>query len=202
MADNKPTGRTPSDALVEVLSSWRLLILVFGALVIVFFTVHFSAEPGTQIEFLGVIKYQKAKPRLDTPRQSVGADASSYLLPRGVRLVKGSYQAIPVLDGSIALSHQGRFASSGVIVGANIGKIRVGARKVDGTPYNVYHQDRSAVVFSSDVRIELEYRGRMFAITTQSVKNSEDLLASVESIPFATLDLLAINDLPGPSATE
>ena len=108
----QPSGRTYADALVEIFSTWKLVFLVLGSLIITFYVVHTSAEPGTTVEYLGVIKYQRAKaliappPPLPAPKID---ETATYLLPSGVKLLHYSSTAIPILDGTLAIKNDKSF---------------------------------------------------------------------------------------------
>jgi hypothetical protein len=192
--DEEPvSGRTPWDALVEVLSTWRLLFLIFGSVVVLFLVVHFSAEPGTNVEFFGVLKYQKAKPLPPVPKVPEPDETASYQLPKDVALLPNASEAIPILDGTLAV--RSKNYSGAELVGDNIGKIRVGSRKTDGTPGDVYRDGQTAVLFSEGTRIEIEYRGRLFALSARSNRQSRGMLITVEPISRATLNLRLVREL-------
>lgn len=199
MSDKRTSGRTPWDALIEVLSSWRLFALISVTLLIVVLFIHFSAEPGTQVQIFGVISYQKAKAPITPPPPDIGKSVSGYLLPKDAKL---STKPVPILDGTLALKSEIEFYGNGQLIGVNIGKVKIGARNLDGTAARIYQIDKSAVIFWWEIRMELEYRGNYFAITVRESTDRDDglvlrvLLASVDQIPVPSLDLVNVVDLP------
>lgn len=207
MESTKNFGRTASDALLELLHSWKLLlsaILLGGTL---FLLILCDAEPGSTIEIFG-IKYQRAKTR---PPALVTRDAKldSYLLPEGIILSVKQERAIPILDGSLALeplrgtgSTPGQpllFWLSGVsLVGPNITKIKIATRTPDGRSGYIatLSGEEDRVELSTDSYQELEYRGRYFALQIDSRSENETTKVSVKQIKEATLDLLPVSKLP------
>ena len=191
--EKKPiVGRTAWDALTEVFPTWKLLVLVLALVTLVLFlaflVVHLSAEPGTSVEFLGVIKYQKAKPLPEAPKPD---ETATFAMPKEAPLLGGK-DAIPILDRTLAVRK--RSFGADILLGDSIGKIRVGSRRVDGIPLAVQRLDPPAVVFDDGTYIEIEYLGRMYALSVvYHVPGSA--LVSVEPIPRATLTLHPVKEL-------
>jgi len=192
MNDVGKSGRTPWDALIELLSARHLLLLAIGFFLVLFFVVHISAEPGTTVEFLGVIKYQKGKS--DAPKAADETD--SYVLPKNVEILRE--KTVPILDGSLAVQ---KMLIGGQIVGANIGKIRVACRGIDGTPYDLTRSyNFEAILFMPNNYIEIEYRGKVFSMTAVQGRNGS-IAISLAKIPRATLDnLVSIKKIPIPTS--
>jgi len=195
--ENKPmTGRTPSDALIELISTGRVIFLFLLIVSVMFITVHSSAEPGTKIEFLGVIKYQKSKPIVPTPRiqtPQFSNETTSYYFPKSAPIQRGSQDAIPILDGTLAVIPIWQRATG--LIGDSVNAIRVASRRPDGVPKEIYRYDKG-VKFWGDIWLEVEYRENFFAI--QVVENKEkrgESFVSVKQIPRATLKLQKLQEL-------
>ena len=189
MIEKPASGRTPWDALVEVLSTWKLLFLIFIGLVSLFIIVHFSAEPGTNVEFFG-LKYQKAKPVGAVPAPAPD-DVASYLFPKDALLELGARTAIPILDGTLAVRRSG-YAME--LVGDSIGKIKVGARNIDGTSYGEMVYRKNGLAFNGDTRLEIEFRGRVFALSARRVQPPGTIAVTVEPVSRATLHIRPVTE--------
>lgn len=182
-------GKTHADVVSDILHNWKLLVVIIFLLIVCFSVVNYIAEPGSEVNLFG-LKYMKAK----MYSRISEAEDSHLLLPKEVRLVKNTDKNIPIIDGSIALSRiNGGW--SGVILGANIHKIRVGARMLDGTKAELIQRDGSRILFSSDMLVEIEYGKDCYAMTTKSLSNSGDIIVSLDKISHATLDHVSIDSL-------
>lgn len=192
MATEKTTGRTTSDALIELLSAWRLLLAACVVLVVGILFIHSSAEPGTEVALWG-IKYQKAKAIARvTPTQ--GPSSAGYYLPKNAGL---SETPMPFLDGSLALTSGSDDPTTGWLEGANMKKIRLFARKTDGRPYQLQRYALTSVDLPAGTYLEVEYNGMTFAVTLAERREPfTHLVATVEQRPRATLDLVPVSDLP------
>jgi len=62
MTEDPRTGRTVWDFATGLFASPIAVAVAFAAVVVIVLFVHFQAEPGAEISFLGLLKYQKAKP--------------------------------------------------------------------------------------------------------------------------------------------
>jgi hypothetical protein len=200
MSDSNKSGRTPWDALVEVLSTSRLLLLMVSLFLTLFFVVHFSAEPETAVEFFGVVKYQKGKSASEPPKAQVD-ESNSYALPKNIQIQTNQTQGIPILDGTLSVMMDGILG--GKIVGPSIGKIRVACRGLDGTPNGLTRpfKDNETILFLPGTLTEIEYRGRVFAMTAKA-RPENGMTISIVRVPHATLDLVAVKDLQIPESSE
>ncbi len=200
MNESNKSGRTPWDALLEVLSTSRLLFLIVGLFLMLFFVVHISAEPGTVVEFFGVVKYQKGKPKPEPSKTQVD-ESDSYALPKSIQIPAGQKQGVPILDGTLSVLTDSIIG--GKIVGPSIGKIRIACRGLDGTPHGLTRpfKDNETILFLPETYTEIEYRGRVFAMTAKALP-ANGLAISVVRVPRATLDLVAVKDLPIPESGD
>jgi hypothetical protein len=198
----KPGGRTIGDALLEILTSWKLLLTLFGFLLVAFVFIVNDSEPGSPIDFFG-LKYQRAKPVHKVADQDPTAD---YIFPRGETFSVGRERATPILDGTIAIdvqtwrsiySNQKPRLVGGAITGANIGQLKVGSRTVDGrtqTLFRAYkHQDR--VLFRNEAYIEVEFKGAYFSLISEP-SGSDAFKVSVARLKRPTLELVLVSELP------
>lgn len=200
-------SRTYADALVEMFSTWRLIFLVLSALIGMFLIVHYNAEPGTSIEYLGAIKYQKAKPaqvmdieqaartrqiepvtQVATSADPAEDEAAKYKLPANARLSHNG-RAIPILDGTLAI-YSGPIRNSVQIVGYNVKEISVASRKIDGTETYPPIRTLQGVEFGGDEYIEMEFRKRFFSVELRRVNRDEF------SVTVSTLNTLTLKPTP------
>lgn len=200
MANEKTSGRTAWDALVEIPSAWRFLLSILGFIAAVLFFVILSAEPGTTVDIFG-LKYQKANAKPLPPSAPAPDESAEYLLPIGKVVAKGQDEAIPILDGTLAVEY--RNDGSGKLVGPSISKIQVGSRRLDGRPdqLNRPQQSDAEILFYTGTRMELAYRDRVFAMSTVATGDGTFKI-SVEKLQRATLDLVPVAKLPVPDTGD
>jgi hypothetical protein len=201
MSETEKTGRTPSDALVEILTAPRILLAGVILFVFVFFMVLFSAEPGSTVEVLGILKYQKSKAAMSLPKSPVD-DSATYELPKNREIKVTQIQGVPILDGTLSILSD-HLIGGGMIVGPSVKKIRVAARGIDGQSDGLTrpYKDNETVLFLPDTYIEIEFRGQFFAMTTRP-SHDRGLVISLSKVPRATLDLILVKDLPIPTSSE
>lgn len=191
-------GRTYADALVEVFSTWKLILLVLVALIGTFLIVHYNAEPGTPVEYLGVIKYQKTKP---PPMQASAPppmedETLNYRFPKEARLALRDGEAVPILDGTLAIQ-------AGVynvkIVGDSVPNISIATRNRNGTSSSQPYKDGGGAVFGVDQYMELEFRKRYFAVEVRTLEQYREVAITVTPLKKPTLNLQHFSKVKPPS---
>jgi hypothetical protein len=208
MEQPKNSGRTIGDTVIEVLSNWKLVAIVSGALLIAFLVVINDAEPGSTVEVFG-IKYQRAKPKAVVARPQNSA-TDSYVLPHGEIIKVDQHSAVPILDGSLAIEPRANlayfpndktsaFLSGASIIGPNISKIKIASRSFDGRPASLnrpYKNDQQAG-FSLNSYVEIEYRGKYFSLLSEATA-AESMKLTVKPLTEPTLELVPVAQLPEP----
>lgn len=195
MPDPQPYGRTPWDFATEAIRSKIAISLVSIICMLVPLTVHFQAEPGTEITlFGGLIKYQKAKaiaPAIAEPIKTVRPTTDAYVLPKTKNFRD---DPTPILDGTINLSRssdstEGAFYISGV----NIDIASFGIRTTQGDAVKPKVVHNKAFVLPTDVYIELEYKGNFFVIETENQQGDEGtFVMTVNKLDAPTMKLKTI----------
>lgn len=191
--DERPlSSRTRWNAWTQRLSGWRVLFLVLVATVVLFLTTHPCDSP---IESLGFFECPAAKAILPARVATVAPSAdrtAGYLLPQGTALREDARDAIAILDGSLAV--RARTYSDGELFGPGIGEIRVGSRRTNGTASAIHREGESTVLFVTNTRIEIEFRGRLFAMEVRK-EDASPMRVYLEPIDRATLRLQWVVDL-------
>lgn len=219
--ENKSTGRTAGDTIVEILGNWKLTSIAFATLLLAFLAVINDAEPGTMVEVFG-IKYQRAKPKAISP--SPPPDPSTgYLLYSKHNLKIEQRDALPILDGSLAIEPRVYYSpnfgdtkpqrpslTGGSVLGPNLSKIRIAARSHDGRPANLTRpaDGTERVDFDRNSYIEIEYKGGFFSIQTEATSegllasDTEQLVVTVRRIDVATLELVQFDKIAAPKPSS
>lgn len=192
MEERPVSKRTRWNAWAERLSTRRVLFLVLVAVVVLFLTTRPCDFP---IGSLGFFDCPVAKAILPARVATVAASAdrtAAYLLPQGTALRVDAQDAIAILDGSLAV--RALTYSDGELFGRSIGEIRVGSRRTNGAPGAIHREGESTVLFVTNTRIEIEFRGRLFAMEVRK-DDASPMRVYLEPIDRATLKLQRVVDL-------
>jgi hypothetical protein len=218
----KSTGRTVGDTVVEVLGNWKLISIAFATLLIAFLAVISDAEPGTTVEVFG-IKYQRAKPK--APVLSPTPDpADGYLYYSKKPLTAKQNDALPILDGSLALEPriyypssfgdskpQAPYLNGASLLGPNIQSVRIAARRHDGRAASLYRpvEGGERVDFDREAYVEIEYKGSFFSLQTElslsrslPMPQDELILVTLKRISRPTLELSSFEKIAPPKPSS
>ena len=191
---NNRFGRTYSDALVELLSTWKLavglIIIVIAGLIVV----HIVAEPGTEVSYLwGLFNYHKAKPLPTIERKEnipLKVEITGYQMPEKQELAGA--EKYPILDGTLAIQY---VYPDIILSGVNLTKLKIAARTSSGDKQRITRVGISELHTQPNSRIELEYKGNYFGIDTKSVTGDEGSYTSFSLLRLVTptMDLKEIS---------
>ena len=197
-------GRTPWDFATEAIRSRTALLLVVAVFIVVPLAIHYFAEPNSEINlFLGLIKYKKASPppekaeakpdpKPEPPRPE--PIPATYMLPD--KTVQRFAVAVPILDGTLNVTARGPLQESASLVlgGANVLRVRVAARTLDGNRLDIEANSEVRgwiVKGESEGIFQIEYLNHLFEIIV-APKDMVSYQLTVKTIDKATLELRAI----------
>lgn len=207
MEPQNASGRTFGDTVVEILRSWKLIVLAFAVPLAGFLIIINDAEPGTAIEVFG-IKYLRAKAK---PAKASASEVGTgqYKLPLGEVVKVGREDAMPIIDGSLAIELRvayNKTFSEGTrpgylggasLVGPNISKVKIAARTLDGRVASLVRpvkvDDRAD--FNANTYLEIEYRDQYFSLLVEA-DSKLSMRVTVKPIRQATLELVPVAKLP------
>lgn len=216
MEQPKASGRTIGDAVIEVLSNWKLIVIVLGSIFIAFLSLFiiiiYDSEPGSTITVFG-LKYERTKLRSKAAPPE-NAPLNDYIMPTNAIIAVDQQKAVPILDGSLSIEpylnrvyhsdgKTGASLGGASIGGPNISKIKIASRSLDGRkallsrPANGEQQ----ACFGKGSYIEIEYRGRYFSIRTDEAIG-DSMKITVRTIHEPTLELIPVAQLPTPSGGD
>lgn len=190
-------GRTPWDFAAEAIRSRTALFIVAAVFLVLPLTIHFLAEPMSEISLFGLIKYKKAAqppepPKAATAPEPPAAVPPSYSLPDKVKIRHEA--VVPILDGTLNIAavfiEDQRVACR--LGGANLAKTRIRARQLNGNPAVLAPSGAGGpveVTLTDGCVFEVAYLKHTFQIMVHDVGYPEFEL-SVKSVPNASLDLL------------
>ena len=195
-------GRTPWDFAAEAIRSRTAMFFVACLFLLVPLGVHYFAEPASEINLFGLIKYKKAVPPVrELPAQPVpvGPAPATYLLPDKQPLRHG--ETAPLLDGSINMTagYTDNEMPTCILSGANIRKVQTAARSFDGHALKLQRQNGPGDVgvilggWEKGCVYEVAYLERVFEVSLKE-SGHRTFQLSARQIPTATLDLLPYND--------
>lgn len=196
----EPTGRTRWDFAAEAIKSPVVLVVSLILFLLVPLMVHLNAEPGTEVSlFMGLIKYQKAKPILPqspTLTKVEPADTQGYYLPSTVDFKD---EPIPILDRTINVGRAGSNSNAAYFIGgANVEQARIAARTWTGETIKPRFSDGKAYFTATDTVTQVEYKGNFFELITESQKGDEGTFVfSVKAIAAPSLQLKVLGAPPG-----
>ena len=194
-------GRTPWDFATEVIRSPAALLLVAAVFILIPLTIHFLAEPNSEINLFGILKYTKPAIVSELPNPAPTPDTtepvpSFYILPSRASFRPANI--LPILDGTINIAtgfDLQKNRSKYIIGGANLAKTRIAARDFNGNSLNLEFV-RAAPQIAPHVFVadringcvfEIEYLQWIFQATVSDVGSDAEL--TVTAIPKPTLDL-------------
>jgi hypothetical protein len=195
-------GRTPWDFAAEAIKSKTAMLLVSSVFLIVPLGVHYFAEPTSEINLFGLIKYKKASPPIlatPSPPKEVGPAPNTYLLPDSYPFKSGV--AYPILDGTINVmaGYTSYKVVSCVLSGANIRKVLVAARSLDGHSIKLHYASKTDVMdaivagWEHGCVFEVYYSERYFQVHLMEVGDNS-FTVSVKQIPSQTLGLKSFGE--------
>ena len=171
-------GRTAWDFGTEAIRSRTAMLLVVLLSFVLPLTIHFVAEPGSEVSIFNLIKYRKAAERVpqveSVPVAPAVAQASapartpdSYLLP--VKLKVRDETVIPILDKSINVQPIKTEDSKTTcrLGGANLSTLKAAVRRLNGNPAKLESSGAGGPVettLDSGCYFEIEYRNLVFSI--------------------------------------
>lgn len=193
---SEATGRTIWDVISQIAKATPGGALAFIAVAILILAaavqalVHFSADPGSTVSFLGIFAYQKAHERSEPL-------PTNYVLPKDVELPLSS--GVTVLDKTILV----RVWPVGVnrrvlrIGGGNATRLHLASRTHSATPLGIRRVTETGeleVVGSADCYVELKYEGRVFGIDVHRGPSGQGYVLSTSQLPKPTMDLRPYHD--------
>ncbi|CAD5374037.1 hypothetical protein RA210_U470008 [Rubrivivax sp. A210] len=177
-AQVSPNGRTAWDFATEAIRSRTAMLLVVLLTFVLPLTIHFVAEPGSEVSVFNLIKYKKAAERVPppdlTPVVPVAVPASSpATLPNNFYLptkIKVRDEAItPILDRAINV--QAKKEETGKTTcrlgGANLPTLRAAIRQLNGNSAKLESSGTGGPVeatLENGCYLEIEYRSFTFSI--------------------------------------
>lgn len=205
MDETKQTGRTFWDlahwlasssarTVIGILALSLLLLVVLGTIIA---SVHFAAQPETDISlFYGLVQYKKAQV-LDRPSPSLllpqSADTNAYVLPQGIIFEEG--RPVVLFDRTLNITKTGYGHTR--LAGANIHNIRVAIRGADGSilrPQVDHQQLTVEVQTDKEPFFELEYKGNYFAIEVKSAGELPGYYLTALKLKTPSMDLKRVNE--------
>lgn len=192
-------GRTPWD-LLAAYGRWALLIIPLA--IAAMGLVHFAAEPGSEVNILG-IKYHKARPS-SSPSSPGAAVADGFEYPKNVDLWVN--RPVVILDKNLSV-RRFRSATTGRetlhLGGAGIAQVKAAARDHFARPRELVAgagpeaQKPDAIVLDGPdlaSHIEIEYKGRYYSIAVLPKDEQPKYTVSVAPLNSPTLNLRSFLD--------
>jgi hypothetical protein len=178
LSEPSHTGRTAWDFATEAIRSPAALVLVLLLAFVLPLTVHYFAEPGSEVSIYNLIKYKKAADRAAELRGThpspavVQASApaptpDSYYLPAKVRVADES--VTPILDRTINVQPIQTEANKTTcrLGGANLSALKAGARQLNGASAKLESSGAGGpveITAKNGCYFEIEYRSLFFSI--------------------------------------
>ena len=173
-----PNGRTPWDFATEAIRSRTAMLLVVLLAFVLPLTIHFVAEPGSEVSIFTLIRYKKAAERIpqvaSTPTEPAPVPASappatpdSYFTPTKLKVRNESVTAI--LDRAVNIQPI-RAENDKTICrlgGANLTTLKAAVRRLNGNPAKLESSGRDGPVeatLEDGCYFEIEYRGLVFSV--------------------------------------
>lgn len=193
MTESKQYGRTFWDFATEVTKSRTTIALLVVAIVGIVGLVYLVATTG-EISISGnEFHYQGRRP---APAKTAPPNTKGYLLPVAKDF---SSDAAPILDGTINLGTP-RDTKDGAyfMSGANIDIVAFAVRTPRGDALVPRIVGNKVFVKPTDTVLELEYKGNVFVVETESQRGDEGtFVMTVKKTEVPTMKLKTLSEYAG-----